>query len=98
MVAGEVRRRTELVKDLVLVLIADTSPADVFRRLNQLPGVHEFAGQDERRVTLRFAGGSSAQIVVSAAVNAGAVLVQATGSESHLRQLAQHAAASGIRV
>ena len=95
-VAGEVRRRTEIVKDLVLVLIVDTSPADVFRRLSQLPGVHEFAGQDERRVTLRFAGGASAQIVVSAAVNAGAVLVQATGSDSHLRMLAQHAAENGF--
>ncbi|MGH7497514.1 MAG: DNA polymerase/3'-5' exonuclease PolX [Gemmatimonadales bacterium] len=95
-VAGEVRRRTEVVKDLVLVLIADTSPAEVFRRLSQLPGVHEFAGQDERRVTLRFAGGASAQIVVAAAVNGGAVLVQATGSESHLRQLADHAAANGF--
>ncbi|MEO7986820.1 MAG: DNA polymerase/3'-5' exonuclease PolX [Gemmatimonadales bacterium] len=95
-VAGEVRRRTEIVKDLVLVLIVDTSPADVFRRLSQLPGVHEFAGQDERRVTLRFAGGASAQIVVSAAVNAGAVLVQATGSDSHLRMLAQHAAEHGF--
>ena len=95
-VAGEVRRRSELVRDLVLVLVADTSPAEVFRRLSQLPGVHEFAGQDERRVTLRFAGGSSAQIVVAAAVNAGAVLVQATGSEAHLRQLAEHAAAAGF--
>lgn len=95
-VAGEVRRRTELVKDLVLVLVADTSPAEVFRRLSQLSGVHEFAGQDERRVTLRFAGGSSAQIVVAAAVNAGAVLVQATGSESHLRQLAEHASSRGF--
>ncbi len=95
-VAGEVRRRTELVKDLVLVVVADTSPADVFRRLSQLPGVHEFAGQDERRVTLRFAGGSSAQIVVTARVNAGAVLVQATGSDAHLHQLAEHASAKGF--
>jgi DNA polymerase (family 10) len=95
-VAGDVRRRNELVKDLVLVIIAETSPADVFRRLSQLAGVHEFAGQDERRVTLRFAGGSSAQVVVAAAVNAGAVLVQATGNESHLRQLADHAAAKGF--
>ena len=56
-VAGEVRRRTEIVKDVVIVVVAETSPAEVFRRLSQLPGVHEFAGQDERRVTLRFAGG-----------------------------------------
>jgi DNA polymerase (family 10) len=95
-VAGEVRRRTEVVRDVVLVLVAETSPAEVFRRLSQLPGVHEFAGQDERRVTLRFAGGSSAQIVVAPAVNAGAVLVQATGSEAHLRQLAEHAAVHGF--
>jgi DNA polymerase (family 10) len=43
-------------------------------------------------MTLRFAGGSSAQIVVTTPVNFGAVLVQATGSEAHLRDLAAHAA------
>ena len=47
-------------------------------------------------MTLRFAGGASAQIVVAAAVNAGAVLVQATGSEAHLRELAEHAAGIGF--
>src|SRR4029077_18323530 len=60
-----------------------------------LPGVHEFAGQDERRVTLRFTGGASAQIVVTTPVNLGAVLVQATGSDAHLEALAKHAAERG---
>ena len=91
-VAGDVRRRAEIVKDLVLVLVADVPPADVFARLSHLPGIHEFAGHDERRVTLRFSGGASAQIVVTTPVNLGAVLVQATGSEAHLEALAQHAA------
>jgi DNA polymerase (family 10) len=91
-VAGEVRRRTEVVRDIVIVLVAEVPPAELFRRLGQLPGIHEFAGQDDRRLTLRFAGGASAQIVVTTPVNAGAVLVQATGSESHLRELAAHAA------
>src|SRR5207237_5881415 len=72
------------------------SPAELFRRLSQLPGVHEFAGQDERRLTLRFAGGASAQIVATTPVNAGAVLVQATGSEGHLRELAAFAADRGF--
>jgi DNA polymerase (family X) len=94
--AGDVRRRSEVVKDLVIVLIAESSPAELFRRLSQLPGVHEFAGQDERRLTLRFAGGASAQIVATTPVNAGAVLVQATGSEGHLRELAAHAAGRGF--
>jgi DNA polymerase (family 10) len=90
-VAGDVRRRTEVVRELVLVLAADVAPGELFKRLSQVPGIHEFAGQDDRRVTLRFAGGASAQIVVTTAVNFGAVLVQATGSDAHLRGLAQHA-------
>ena len=94
--AGDVRRRAEVVKDLVIVLVAETSPAEIFRRLSQLPGVSEFAGQDERRLTLRFSGGSSAQVVATTPVNAGTVLVQATGSEGHLRELAAHAGARGF--
>jgi DNA polymerase (family 10) len=94
-VTGEVRRCNEVVRDLVLVLVAEVAPAEVFRRLSQFPGVHEFAGQDERRLTLRFAGGASAQIVVTAPVNAGTVLVQATGSEGHLNELAARAAGAG---
>jgi DNA polymerase (family X) len=91
-VAGDVRRRAEVVRDLVLVIVADVSPGELFRRLSELPGVHEFAGQDDRRMTLRFAGGASAQLVVTTPVNTGAVLVQATGSDAHVRQLATHAA------
>jgi DNA polymerase (family 10) len=68
----------------------------LFKRLGQLPGVQEYAGQDERRLTLRFVGGASAQIVATTPVNAGAVLVQATGSEAHLKELAAHAAAKGF--
>lgn len=97
-VAGDVRRRAEVARDLVLVLAADVAPAELFERLSRLPGIHEFAGQDERRVTLRFAGGASAQIVVTTAVNVGAVLVQATGSEAHLRELAKHATAKGYNL
>jgi DNA polymerase (family X) len=95
-IAGDVRRRSEVVRHLVIVLVAEASPAELFRRLSQLPGVHEFAGQDERRLTLRFAGGASAQIVATTPVNAGAVLVQATGSEGHLRELAAWATDKGF--
>lgn len=95
-VAGDLRRRAEIVRDLVLVIVAEVTPAELFRRLSQLPGVHEFAGQDDRRMTLRFAGGASAQIVVTTPVNTGTVLVHATGSEAHLRELAAHAASRDL--
>jgi DNA polymerase (family 10) len=94
--AGDVRRRNEIIQDVVVVLIAESSPAELFQRLSQVPGVHEFAGQDERRLTLRFAGGSTAQVIVTTPVNAGSVLVQATGSEGHLRDLAAFASAKGF--
>lgn len=93
--AGEVRRRCEVVKDIVIVLVAEVPAADVFARLGQVPGVHEFAGQDERQATLRFVGGASAQLVVTPPLNAGAVLAQATGSESHLRLLEARAVSKG---
>ncbi|MEO8030839.1 MAG: DNA polymerase/3'-5' exonuclease PolX [Gemmatimonadota bacterium] len=94
-VAGEVRRHTEIVRELVIVLVADVAPAELFEKLARLPGINEFAGQDERRVTLRFVGGSTAQIIVTTAPNTGAVLVQATGSDAHLAELSAVAAASG---
>lgn len=96
--AGEVRRRCEVVRELVTVLVADVPPEDVFRQLSTLSGVNEIAGDDERRVTLRFAGGSSVQVVVTPPQNFGAVLVQATGSEAHLAALAAHAARKGFNL
>lgn len=94
--AGDVRRRSEVVRDIVMVLVAEVPPADIFKRIGQLPGVHEFAGQDERRVTLRVSGGAQAQIVITTPQNTGTVLVQATGSDEHLAQLTAHARAQGF--
>ncbi len=96
--AGEVRRRSEVVREIVIVLVAEVPAADIFARLSQVPSVHEFAGQDERHVTLRFVGGTSAQIIVTPPQNAGAVLVQATGGDAHVRQLEERATALGYSV
>ena len=60
--AGDVRRRLEVVAEVVMVVVAETAPNELFRRLHEMPGVHEFSGRDERRVTLRFAGGGGAQV------------------------------------
>ncbi len=94
-VAGELRRRMETVRELVLVVVAEVTPPELFRRLSTLPGIDEVAGQDERGVTLRFAGGTSAQVLVTAPVSAGAMLVTATGSDGHLQELSRHAATRG---
>lgn len=95
-VAGGIRRQLETVREVVVVLVAETPPAELFRLLAELPGVHEFAGRDERRVTLRTAAGETTQVVVTTPVNLGAVLVQATGSDAHLEQLAALASDRGF--
>jgi DNA polymerase (family X) len=95
-VAGEVRRRCEIVRELVVVLVADVPPAEVFRQLATLAGSSEIAGEDERRATLRLPGGAAVQVIVTPKQNLGAVLVQATGSEAHLAALEQRAAARGF--
>ena len=96
--AGEVRRRCEVVRELVTVLVADLPPEEIFRHLSVMPGVNEIAGEDERRATLRFAGGTSVQVVITPPQNFGAVLVQATGSETHLAALAARAAERGFNL
>ncbi len=94
--AGEVRRQNEVVRDQVVVVVADVSPAEVFAAIGSIAGVSEFAGEDERRATLRFPTGSPVQVIVTPPQNLGAVLVQATGSEAHLQRLAEHATAKGF--
>lgn len=95
-VAGDLRRRMEVVRGLVVVLVADVPPEEVYRHLGGLPGVTEFSGQDERRVTLRVSGGAEAQVIVTTPRNVGGVLVQATGSDAHLAELAAHARGRGF--
>jgi DNA polymerase (family 10) len=96
--AGDGRRRAELVRDLTFVLVAEVRPEELFTRIGTVPGVHELAGQDDRRVTLRVSGGSPARIIVTTPQNLGTVLVQATGSEAHLAALEAHATSHGFRL
>ena len=96
--AGAVRRRSEVVRDLVVVAVADVPPAEVFHALGGIAGVTEVAGEDERRATLRFGSGTPVQVIVTPPQNLGAVLVQATGSEAHLEQLTAHATSKGFNL
>jgi DNA polymerase (family 10) len=96
--AGAVRRRCEVVRDLVVVAVADVPPTEVFHALGGIAGVTEVAGEDERRATLRFGSGTPVQVIVTPPQNLGTVLVQATGSEAHLEQLTAHATARGFNL
>lgn len=95
-IAGDVRRRMEVVVEVVIVVVTEHAPADLYRALGEMTGVSEVTGSDERQITLRFAGGAAARVIATPPANLGAVLVQATGSVAHLEALAAHAAGLGF--
>lgn len=95
-VAGSVRRRRELIRDLDFVIELEGAPDTIVRRLGGIPGVHEFVAESDRALTLRFASGTVADIYWADRAGFGFQLVRATGAVGHLAALAGRAAAVGL--
>jgi len=94
MVAGEVRRRCEVVSELAFVAESARTATEIRASLAELPGLGELSGAAEL-VSFRSAAGLPATVRVAAAEHFGTALVQATGSAPHLEQLAAHAKRQG---
>ncbi|MDH3498232.1 MAG: DNA polymerase/3'-5' exonuclease PolX [Gemmatimonadota bacterium] len=94
--AGSLRRGTELVRDLDLVVVARDAPASLAERLRE-GRVAEFTQASETAITLRLTGGTVVDLFPCTPDRLGFVLLRATGSEPHLQQLAARAAARGLR-
>jgi len=86
-IAGSIRRRCEIIRDLDIVLETAVPRHEIVNRLSGVPGVTEFATRDETAVTLRFAAGTVADVFLSAVGEFGTALIRATGSDAHLAQL-----------
>lgn len=95
--AGSVRRCREVIRDLDLVVVAesDGARASLVKRLGQVTGVTEFAGS-EGTVTLRFASGTVVDVFLATPATFGLAWVRATGSEAHLAELDVRARARGV--
>jgi len=94
--AGSVRRRREVIRDIDLVLVAAPgSHAALVKRLGQAPGVTEFAGR-ESAVTLRFASGTVVDVYLATPDDFGLAWVRATGSAEHLVDLESRARSRGV--
>jgi DNA polymerase (family 10) len=87
-IAGSVRRRLEIIRDLDFVVIhgGNGMREALIQRLDDAPGVIELGGK-EGAITLRFGSGAVAQVFLATESDAGLALVRATGSAEHLRQL-----------
>ncbi|HYK11840.1 MAG TPA: DNA polymerase/3'-5' exonuclease PolX [Gemmatimonadales bacterium] len=87
-VAGSVRRRREVIRDLdFLIGYQDPAARDaIVKRLRTTPGVTDSSGA-ENALTLRFASGTLADVFFVTTEAFGLAWVRATGSAAHLAQL-----------
>ncbi len=91
--AGSVRRRCEIIRDLDLVVLYQDGARDALvKRLGEAPGVTEFAGKSGA-VTLRFASGSVVDVFLATPGDFGTTWVRATGAAAHWDQLESRARA-----
>ena len=101
-IAGEIRRRCEIVGRAVFVAAAD-DPGPITRAFRELPGVAEpFAepegAGEEHPVRVRFGGGLFGDLVIARPDELGAAWLHATGSPSHIEALSSLAADRGLRL
>jgi len=96
-IAGSLRRRRELIRDLDFVVVPrDPAARDtITRRLRSTPGVTESSGAGGA-VTLRFASGTVVDVFLTSAAELGLAWLRATGSAAHLAGLEARARERGV--
>ena len=97
-VAGSVRRRAEVSRDVDLALALRDPAADLAPALATLPGVREARAGAEGAWQVRLGDDTAADLYGAPAERFGACLVRATGSASHLERLAAHARSRGYEL
>lgn len=95
-IAGAIRRRLELVRDIDLVAAVQGSPSVVAAALAVMPGVREVLGGGGRTVTLRFDDGVALALCCVRPDQFALALWRATGSAAHIQAMTERAAALGI--
>jgi len=96
-VAGSVRRRCELVRDLDFVLVTAAPAERLIEALRHLPGVAEALPATPDALRLRLESGVTVDAYLTPPEWFGLALLSATGSAAHLEQLAGRAGARGLQ-
>ena len=101
-IAGEIRRRCEIVPGMVFLAAAE-DPVPIRRAFRELPGIAEpfaepEAPREDAPVRVRFGGGLLGDLVVVPPTHFGAAWLHATGSGAHVEGLASRASDRGLRL
>lgn len=95
-VAGDVRRKCEVVRDAALVASVRGSPAVAAAALSHVEGVKEVIGGGGRSVILRFGNGTRLDLVCVRPEQFAMALWRASGSASHVEAVTEHARLRGF--
>jgi DNA polymerase (family 10) len=95
-VAGSIRRRCEVVRDVDLVVSCDADASELFGRLGDLPGVKRVLGVGSAAVALYFVNGARADVYCVPAERAPLALWRATGGAAHVQAVERRAADRGL--
>ncbi len=95
-VAGSVRRRREVIRDIDIVAACQRDPAAVASAFAHAPGVRDALGAGGASVTLRFVDGTLLDLHCVEPARFAVALWRATGSAAHEREVGALAAARGL--
>jgi DNA polymerase (family 10) len=97
-VAGSVRRRREVVRDVDIVAACAAEPAAVAASFARAPGVRDTVGVGGRSVSVRFVDGTRLDVHCVEPERFAVALWRATGSAEHVRLVEARAAERGLAV
>ncbi|WP_053334021.1 PHP domain-containing protein [Gemmatimonas phototrophica] len=95
-IAGSIRRRMEIVRDVDIVAAVRGSPSIVAASLAQLRGVKEVFGGGGRSLALRLDNGVRVDLACVRPEQFALALWRATGSMAHVKQVTERAATLGF--
>lgn len=94
-VAGSIRRRSQTVRDIDIV-VAGNDPAAAIQAAAEMPGVDSIIEKSPARVKARLTTGMPLEILVVPPENFIVALLLATGSKMHCEQLQNHASINNL--
>jgi DNA polymerase (family 10) len=96
-IAGSLRRRKEIIRDIDLLAVSK-KPEALALAFRELPGVVDVIGSGETKTSVRFADGLSADLRVVAEDEFPAALLYFTGSKEHNTALRGRAKKMGFKL
>jgi DNA polymerase (family 10) len=96
-IAGSLRRRKEVIRDIDLLAVSK-KPDALARAFRELPGVTDIIGSGETKTSVRFADGLAADLRVVAEEEFPAALLYFTGSKEHNTALRGRAKRMGFKL